>query len=254
MCKSLNHQEYIHIVKEAKTAVLFVHGILGTPAHFEFLSHTLPKDISVYNMLLKGHGGSPKEFSKASMLKWRQQVDDAAKMLLSSHQRLIICAHSMGTLFGIQQAIKNPDISLFLMNPPLVIRPKAKLAKATWRIYQGKIPQKDEWLLGLKRSCSIQIDKNIFHYAGWIPRYLELFGEICKTRKLVPKLSSSCKTYLSNHDELVSVKSAKYFAKNNNSLADISLKFLETSGHFFYSKKDKELLIKDFRETLCYKD
>lgn len=125
MCKSLNHQEYIHIVKEAKTAVLFVHGILGTPAHFEFLSHTLPKDISVYNMLLKGHGGSPKEFSKASMLKWRQQVDDAAKMLLSSHQRLIICAHSMGTLFGIQQAIKNPDISLFLMNPPLVIRPKA---------------------------------------------------------------------------------------------------------------------------------
>ena len=36
----------------------------------------VPDNISVYNVLLDGHGKGVKEFSKTSMKKWKKQIDD----------------------------------------------------------------------------------------------------------------------------------------------------------------------------------
>ena len=53
----MEHKEYKRIIPEARAAILFVHGIVGTPNHFaEFVSR-VPEKISVYNILLDGHGG-----------------------------------------------------------------------------------------------------------------------------------------------------------------------------------------------------
>ena len=45
------HRTYARIVPGAGTAVLMVHGIVGTPRQFDFLLETIPEDVSVLNVL-----------------------------------------------------------------------------------------------------------------------------------------------------------------------------------------------------------
>ena len=103
------HKEYVRLVDSADTAVLFIHGIVGTPNHFTDFVNLVPIEMSVCNMLLDGHGKGVSEFSKTSMAKWKSQVDAKVKELSKTHSKIIIVAHSMGTLFAINESVKHPD-------------------------------------------------------------------------------------------------------------------------------------------------
>ena len=91
----------IRYVENADTAILFIHGILGIPEYFRPYLSLVPPDWSVYNILLKGHGRGVRDFSHASMAQWKQQVDEALRTLSESHDKVVIAAHSMGTLFAL---------------------------------------------------------------------------------------------------------------------------------------------------------
>lgn len=235
-------KQTIRYIAGADTAVLFVHGILGTPEHFAQLLPFVPSNWSIYNILLKGHGGGVEDFSAASMAEWKQQVHDAFQALRAAHGRVIFVAHSMGTLFAIQEAINDPGTVLFLMNPPLTVRLRFQMLKTSWRVFWGKIKPDDAWSLAAQQAYGIEQDTHIFRYLGWIPRYLELFSEIRKTRKLLDKLSVPCQAYLSRKDEMVSPRSGKFFEGN----PCVTVKMLNTSGHFYYSPEDQQLLQHDF--------
>ena len=71
----MKHQEYIRLVPGAKTAVLFIHGIMGTPDHFLDLIPHVPRDWSVCNILLPGHGKSVSDFGASSMDQWRSRAN-----------------------------------------------------------------------------------------------------------------------------------------------------------------------------------
>ena len=75
----MEHKEYINIHEDSTTAILFIHGIVGTPNHFNDFIPLIPKTFSVYNMLLDGHGKGVKDFSKTSMEKWKIQVDSVVE-------------------------------------------------------------------------------------------------------------------------------------------------------------------------------
>ena len=70
----MEHKEYKRIYPKANVAIMFVHGIVGTPKHFAEFVARVPDGISVYNLLLHGHGGSVRDFSHTSMQKWEKQV------------------------------------------------------------------------------------------------------------------------------------------------------------------------------------
>ena len=53
----MNSQAYIREIPGAKTAVLMIHGIVGTPEHFAMLYPYVPEDWSIYSIRLAGHGG-----------------------------------------------------------------------------------------------------------------------------------------------------------------------------------------------------
>ena len=113
------------INKNANTALLFVHGIVGTPRHFDDFVNIAPKDVSILNILLDGHGKGVKEFSKTCMKKWEAQVDNAINTLALTHDNIYIVAHSMGTLFALNQAKTNKKIKgLFLLSVPLKLKIK----------------------------------------------------------------------------------------------------------------------------------
>ena len=240
----MEHKEYKRINSNARAAVLFVHGIVGMPNHFAEFLPLVPEGVSVWNVLLDGHGGRVQDFSHTSMQKWEEQVKNAVDELCTTHSEIYIVAHSMGTLFAIDRAIGNESVKgLFLLAVPLKIVPKTRMVSNLCKVYFDKIRPDDEVAQAAKRCYSIAQDKNPFHYFGWLPRYLELFAKARKTRCRVSDLKIPCAVYQSAKDELVSRASAKWLSKNEN----ISLVSLPNSGHYYYTPDDFSYLLSEFK-------
>ena len=243
----MEHKEYRCINPEARAAVLFVHGIVGTPNHFTELISRVPEGISVYNILLDGHGGSVQDFSHTSMQKWEAQVRDAVDELSLSHAEVYIVAHSMGTLFAIDRAIENQSVKgLFLLAVPFKIAPKPRMVSNLCKVYFDKIKPDDTVAQAAKRCYGIGQDKNPFHYFGWLPRYLELFAKAKETRKRLPLLKTPTVAYQSARDELVSLTSAKLLKEN----AVVSVVELKNSGHYYYVPNDFAFLLRGFEKFI----
>ena len=243
----MEHKEYKRINPCARAAVLFVHGIVGTPNHFADFVSLVPENVSVYNVLLDGHGGSVRDFSHTSMQKWERQVRDAVDELTLSHTEVYIVAHSMGTLFAIDRAIENEAVKgLFLLAVPLVISPKPRMVANLCKVYFDKIKPDDVVALAAKRCYGIAQDKNPFHYVGWLPRYLELFAKAKETRRKIQLLQTPCVIHQSSKDELVSHKSAQRLSKNEK----ISVVELKDSGHYYYAPDDLAFLLRAFENFI----
>ena len=224
--------------------ILFIHGILGKPDYFRFLYPYIPDGYSYTDILLEGHGSDPSAFAHASMKRWRRQVADAVDTLRKDGSSLVIAAHSMGTLFAIDNAIKGNADALFLLNPPLSLRVTRRLLTTPLKILRGNI--NDEWTLAAKEAYSISDDRNILHYAGWIPRYIELFGEIRRTRAIINKLTTPTHVFLSAHDEMVSPGAAALFPCSSA----IETSILPESGHYRYAPTYRAAVGRDFSEFL----
>lgn len=243
----MEHREYIRISENAKTAVLFIHGIAGTPNHFRDFVPLVSKDFSVYNLLLDGHGEAPSDFSKTSMKKWENQVKNAIDFLLEKHERVCIAAHSLGTLLAIEAAVREKRIEkLFFLAVPIRISVKPTALISAFRIYLGSIPEDNIRLKAMRECCGINLSKNPFVYLGWIPRFLELFIKVGKTRKILPLLDAECRIYQSAEDELVSKKSPEYLEKHMKA----KIKILEKSGHYYYDSDDLTFLKKEFEDFI----
>ncbi len=114
----MEHKEYKRIIAGASSAVLFIHGIVGTPNHFDHFIPLVPEDVSTHNMLLDGHGKGVTDFSHASMKKWESQVAEAVEKLAETHERIYIVAHSMGSLsLSIGQMSATRCVGYFFLPP-----------------------------------------------------------------------------------------------------------------------------------------
>lgn len=237
----MDHQGYRHIIPGADTAVLLIHGIIGTPRHFDPLLPALPEGVSRQALLLEGHGGSPQDFSRASMERWQGQVRQAVEQLLRTHRRLYIVAHSMGTLLAIQLAVERPEIcGLFLLAVPVRLRLRPQMLANSWKVYSGHIRPDDPVGLAARRCCGITPDKNPLHYLGWLPRYLELLEQIRRTRRLLPRLTVPCLAGQSLRDEMVSPASVAELRTG----ATVRVVSLPRSRHFYYEREDLALLLR----------
>ncbi len=114
------------------------------------------------------------------------------------------------------------------------------------KVYRNNIKPDDAEALAAKACYGISPDKNPFHYIGWIPRYLELFAKIKRTRKRLPELAVPCFVFLSKKDEMVSVGSAKYLNENPN----VIINWLESSTHYYYGGKDFGILSEEFERFI----
>ena len=166
------HQEVRRMVPGADRAILFIHGILGTPDHFLPFLQLVPPEVSIYNLLLDGHGGDVRDFSRSSMPKWETQVGAAVRELSRSHQEIVIAAHSLGALLAMGQAVQCPQITrLFLLAAPLRLSLKGHMVTNSLKVYFDRIRPDDGPALAAKRCCSITHSPNPLLYFGWIPGF-----------------------------------------------------------------------------------
>ena len=241
------HQPFQCIVPGSDTAVLFVHGIIGTPDQFFSLLPLVPKEWSVVSLLLPGHGGEVLDFAHSSMQFWQDHVRSAVSTLSLTHSRILLVGHSMGTLLAINEALRRPNqiAGLFLMAAPLVIGPKCEAVPDGLRVIFDRTvghPGAES----SQRACSIHITPKLWQYLGWLPRYRELFHESFACRSRIRRIEISVTAVQSHRDELVSRRSCRYL----EGLPCVDLHVLPNSRHFDYSAEDFAAL-KHYFEAFC---
>jgi len=245
----MKHPETKKLVPGAKYAVVFLHGIVGTPNQFRVLlplEELAPADWSVYNLRYPGHGDGVREFGKSSMDQWRTYAKETFRALAQSHEKVLIVGHSMGTLFAIQLAVEYPEKvgGLFLLNVPM--RPWMRLFCMVncLRIAFGRVREDHPRESCFLKACGVTTTPMVWRYIPWIPRILELFAEIAKTEKLLGKLKVPCVAWQSRHDDLVSNRSTPILRKSGT----IEVHELLDSTHFYYPPADSERVQRAFKE------
>lgn len=245
------HEEYIRLIPGAKTAVLFLHGIVGTPNHFRDLLplvQSVPEEWSVYNLLLPGHGGSVKDFGKSSMKQWKEKVWKVFENLAEKHERVIIVGHSMGTLFAMQLAREYPEKIPFLFLIAAPMRPGLRLFGIVnvLRLAFGQIREDKPLEVATRMVCGVDANPWLWQYIPWIPRFFELFHEIYITEKQMGGLAVPCVAYQSRKDELVTNFSRGVLVKSGV----VEVHELLNSTHFYYDPDDTLEVCAAFR-SMC---
>ncbi|MDE6337928.1 MAG: alpha/beta fold hydrolase [Muribaculaceae bacterium] len=246
---------------KTRCGIIFVHGIVGNLRIFDFLMPLLPGiltsgnsspdnltsgDYIVKSIILDGHGGNANDFSRTSMKRWKAQVEETVNDLSKQCDRIIGVGHSMGCLLLLDQASKDPISKLFLLNPPMVIRPKLGLFRNAFKVAIGQT-KNDPVAAAAKDAYGVSLDFNPLHYYGWLQRYLELFAEVRKVREEALKdVKCPVRAFLSARDEMVSQLSGEVF----NTLHDVKVTLLPSSTHYYYSPSDREIICREFSDVL----
>ena len=244
----MEHKELIRTVPGSPVAVLMIHGIAGTPMQFRDLVPLIPEDWTLHNIMLDGHGKEVEDFSHTSMEKWHRQVEAKVEELLSTHEKLIMVGHSMGTLFSIRTGVSHPDRVpfLFLLSVPSRAWVRFSTVTTIFKVRKGKRGPVDDQGRDLTNISSIHFDRRLRKYLGWIPRFLELLTEIRRVRRLIPKLEVPAYAFQSEVDELVSIRSCKDLAKNPR----IQTTVLRDSGHCHYGPDDLTTIQNTLKEQI----
>lgn len=233
--KAVDHREFVRHGRGSDKAVLLIHGILGTPRHFDRFLDVIPQEWSVYNILLDGHGGTVCDFAKTSMEKWKQQVGDTLQTICGKYSQVVIIAHSMGTLLSIEAAPRHPAVkAMVLLNVPLVVRLTPAMAVRSIKVAMDKINEQDPLETATRDATSIETDKRLWRYVSWLPRFLELLKLCRQTVDRIPQIGTECYVFQSRKDELVSARSCRYLENEPK----IRYAMLEDSCHFYYSGED----------------
>jgi esterase/lipase len=243
--RCMKSQEQIIIRPDSDTAVLLVHGIVGTPRQFRDLLPVIPEAWSVYNIVLDGHGYGVEEFARTSMKKWKAQVSAKLDEILLTHKHVLMVCHSMGTLFAIQEAINRPEAirALFLLQCPLRVHYPPKTA---WQCIRTALGKHDPAAEKFRDACGLELTNKLWKYAAWLPRFWELLCVSRRIRNLIEELKTPCMAFPSGKDELVSMRTCKDLARN----PEIQVTVLRESGHFSYSEQDRGLIENCLREMI----
>lgn len=248
----MKHPETRKLVPGGKYAVLFLHGIVGTPNHFRTqipLEDQVPEGWSVINVRYPGHGGTVTDFGKSNIHQWRNHAREAFLELAQSHAKIVIVGHSMGTLFAMQLALEFPEkvALLFLIAAPM--RPWIRLFGAVncLRLAFGLIREDKPMEVATRNVCGVEANPFVWQYIPWIPRFLELFNEIRRTEKVMGNLTVPCVAWQSRKDELVSNLAAPVLRKSGV----MEVFELEKSSHFYYDPADQTRVSKDFIQRLA---
>ncbi len=244
------NSQTVRIVPGAKTAVLMIHGICGTPNHFRQLlplEYAVREDWSLYNIVLDGHCEDVPAFGKTSMKKWKAQTEKLFEELCNTYENIVLVGHSMGTLLSVRQALRRPDKVKLLFMVAVPTLPFVRLSAASYAVGLAFGIKKEKAPLynAMAVACGMKLTPMLWRYIPWIPRMIELLQECSAVSKLYKDLQVPAIAWQSEKDELVSHRSIKVLQK----CGKVEVHTLPNSTHFYYTQAEREQVVQSFQNA-----
>lgn len=241
------HMPFYNYSGNSETIIIFIHGILESPAQFKPLAKlALSKGYSISAILLDGHGKSGEDFANSSLEKWINCVNKEIEK--HKDKNIILVGHSMGATLSILSYVnhKNNIKGIVAISTPMYVRVKANIAISSIKIALGKIDENDIFTNHAYNAFSVD-RSSLLTYFRWMPRYIDLFKLISRSRNLLSDIDVPMLVIHAMNDELVSHRSLNLFKnlKNYNKIIK-----LQNSGHFYYDEKDLDYLCNELRVFL----
>jgi carboxylesterase len=222
---------------EAKSnkSCLLIHGFGASPWEMKKLGEFLySHNITVYGVLLKGHGTSIRDFETTTWKDWYNDVEKGYKLLRNKTNMVYICGFSAGAALGNLIAEKENVSGIISVSAPIYLKdPRAKFAF----VLRYFIKYED-----INLSVS---EKNHYYNKRPTDSVLELFKLIDVYKKDLGKITEPILIIQSEDDELIDKKSADYIYNNvNSNIKDI--KFMKNKPHLIIRDDEVLEMVLDF--------
>ncbi|HPF53423.1 MAG TPA: alpha/beta fold hydrolase [Clostridia bacterium] len=230
------------------TAIIFVHGHMGSVRQFVPLISALGADVSKYNISLPGHDGTVADFVKSDRHVWQRYVTSRVAELRWQFDELVLVGHSMGGLLLINAAIACPDKikGVIAVSLPLYI----KLTTLGIRIRLsciGKAVRGEDERVTAAREMNGVSGICLANSYKLLPNIQGLLRVMKETRKELGKLTVPLTIMNSANDEIVSLRTLSFARK---SLPGVKVVTLKQASHFWFPKEEL-LMIQDEIDHAC---
>ena len=217
------------------SVVLFIHGITEGPNQFKRLSALCVQNgINATALLLPGHGKIGLDFAKNGHKKWKNYVYARIDTLRRQYAHIFLVGHSMGALLAVDAYCHNRKQidGIILLAAPLHLRMTARGVTSSLKMAFYITNPNDPYMQAKIENYSI-IKCSILTYPLWLPRYIDLYRMIHRTRKQLCCVQCPILMLHCMQDEFVPAKCVGTFEKHTDSRFGKYVVFKE-AGHFFY--------------------
>ena len=221
------------------TAVLFVHGIQGSPGQFQFLIDALPPGTEVRNLLLPGHGAGAKEFRRSGRESWLSALRAETEALLSAGKRVVYVGHSMGCLLGLlaSRALGDPFAGMLLLCCPFSFRLNRRYISIGYRAARPERPGEDLAVTATRAANSVRLRRTA-EQLTLIHPYAELLRLMAQVRRLKPRGPAGIRFFFSGDDEIVSSRCRETAA----AWPAAEVRILPGCSHNYYPEEARQTL------------
>ncbi len=227
---------------DAAAIVIFIHGFMGSPNQFTFLTDAVfASGYSCASVLLPGHGGDGKSFAANGLQNWEDCVQTEIERHTKRYARIFLVGHSMGGLLALNASIQNSDAirGVAMLSSPTHMRffaPRSIWARLCLLCYKKGQVVKRDYLSAYSIS-----NVHAWEYLTWRRPIAGLFRLIKKTRSNLADVSVPVLLFHSRMDEAVSFKSAAILSEGLSG-AENETVVLQKSWHAHYTPEERVLL------------
>ena len=226
----------------ADTAVMFIHGFMGSPDQFEDMAETVHSlGCACISVLLPGHGCGIDGFVKFGERQWMRHVQNEIDKIKNDYKKIFLVGHSMGGLLALNAGMvaENNISGAVLIASPMKINLLNPSAMAQ-RLRFLRLPRDSEIKTAYMNTYSLTKSK-FFYYPLFIRPAASLMRLMKRTKRRLSEVTIPICMFYSKKDETTSYKSARilYDGLCNTQRTVFSL---EKSWHVFYSGEEQEII------------
>lgn len=220
-------------------AIVFVHGIGGSPVQFAPMAEFLfGRGYDCMALLLPGHGSDASAFCHTPFGAWRSHIFQAIDTIAKQYRKVSLIGHSLGGLLCLEYAAANDIDGIILINTPLAFKISLKQLSVNLRVMMGKPDRDDEMIAEYRRSTGISGACRWYEYPLMPRPFLHLTRHMRIARRILGDVKARALVVQSCLDETVVLNSARMLRAGLANVQGETL-WLESSYHSYFPERDR---------------
>lgn len=225
-----------------RTAILFLHGLTGTPGEVLPLARVLSAHNHVLVPWLPGHGETAEALRKTTWHDWARTSEEAFDRLARRYKSVYVAGLSMGACLALHLGQERPVAGIVSMSAPILLRDLRFRGLSVFRFLQWSTRELAGGVLdtGLEHvtypTCPTQSLYELKKLGDQVVRRL-------------PLLTAPLLVLQGRHDPMVPGGSAEGLLRLSGSSYK-HLRWMEDSGHVLPLDRDRHLVIRHIRRFL----